>query len=693
MKVLVITSCTGEKKVEHKRVLTLKDFQKDKEHIKKREKQLEKVLTPARDLYSGQQHVRLMRGIHSAADKSTKNPIKVDLKIISAGYGLIPGSRKIAPYEATFNDMGKAELRDWANQLNIPKSFRNVVSKPYDLILVLLGDKYLETCAIDELVKFGGPTLILCSGTQVKKLPEIKKVKKIALINKEAKRFSCGLIGLKGELAARVLEHLSKVKTFKTKLFASSSDVLSLLDSEKKITKELKLPTKKSKPKEKPKAKRPPARANPSVDHVIELPKSWKAKPHKNKLRYFIPEWDDLVDPDYDFINDIHSGGTGDWSNEVYAHQMYPEPNYDGILISRAVAEKSKKKNARINEMGAHRYLRVPRDFTIMGDCGAFDYIDKDEPPYTTDDVIEYYTRLGFDLGVSVDHLIVPAFYDVKQYRYDLTIHNAEDFLKEHRKMGLPWEPIGAVQGWDPKSYADAVKKYQEMGYKTVALGGLTRSTTKDIASFLGEIKTILKPETNVHLFGIARPEALGMFSRLGVTSVDSASHLRRAWLVARNNYFTLDGDSFSAIRIPDVNKSFRAKRIVSEGKASFEKLEKIEKACLRAVHDFDNGILGLEKTLDILEEYDRLIADGRKGMREEYRRTLEEKPWKQCPCDICKDAGIEVMIFRGNNRNRRRGFHNTYVFYRLMQKTLLNDDYSETYPDQFSLFEKARGE
>ena len=31
-------------------------------------------------------------------------------------------------------------------------------------------------------------------------------------------------------------------------------------------------------------------------------------------------------------------------------------------------------------------------------------------------------------------------------------------------------------------------------------------------------------------------------------------------------------------------------------------------------------------------------------------------------------------MIFRGNNRNRRRGFHNTYVFYRLLQQALAGE-------------------
>ena len=33
------------------------------------------------------------------------------------------------------------------------------------------------------------------------------------------------------------------------------------------------------------------------------------------------------------------------------------------------------------------------------------------------------------------------------------------------------------------------------------------------------------------------------------------------------------------------------------------------------------------------------------------------------------------MIIFRGNNRNRRRGFHNTYVFYRMLQKAVEEGD------------------
>ena len=396
-----------------------------------------------------------------------------------------------------------------------------------------------------------------------------------------------------------------------------------------------------------------------------------KAKSGAQRLNYFIPEWDDLVDPNYDFLTDTHSGGTGCWENEVYAHEMYPTPNYDGLLMSRAVAEKSKSKKKRINEMGVHKMLRVSKNFPVMGDCGAFDYIMEDVPPYSTEDVIDYYTRLDFDYGVSVDHLIVNATMDQKKERYALTIDNAHDFIKQHKKGKLNWEPIGAVQGWSPESYASAAKKYVKMGYKYLGLGGLVRSSSKEVLSILEQVRPAIPSSVGIHLFGVARLNTAAKLAEFGVRSVDSASALRQAWFGAKDNYWTASGTHYRAIRIPEANRSFRAKRMVSEGRASKTKVEKLEKACLKTLRAYDSKKGSLESVLDAIANYDHLITPDRPPFLDQYRATLEAQPWKTCPCDICRKDGVEVIIFRGNNRNRRRGFHNVYIFYRLLQATL----------------------
>jgi hypothetical protein len=657
MRLVIITSCTGEKVASPKNPLTLADFRKGHTHVNCREQELKPFLNPAAKMYAGQQHVRLLRGISAFSNAHTARSspcVKIDLSILSAGYGLIPGDREIAPYECTFAKMKANELITWGEALNIPAEFRRTLAQPYDLGLVLLGDDYLQACQIDQHIKFGGLTLLFCGKRHAAKIPRIPNLRVIILSNAEAKRFSCGLVGLKGELAARLLKKIAEQQDLVFKLRDPVIDVLALLDPGDA----------------KPKASGKILSLNHKVDQVIELPNSWFDKPHRQKLKYFLPEWDDLVDPDFDFLEDKHSAGGGDWSNQVYAHQMFPEPNFDGLLVSRAVAEGSAKKKKRINELGVHRFLRIPSEVPVMGDCGAFDYISEKQPPYTTEELLDYYTRLGFDYGVSIDHLIVPAFESETDFRYNLTIENAQEFLKGHRQARLSWEPIGAVQGWDPPSYAEAALKYVRMGYRYLALGSLIPKKSKDILKIIAAVREKIPPEVRIHAFGVARLDSVEAFSRAGVQSVDSASYLRQAWMRLHQGYATMNGP-YSALRIPAAGKSFRAKHMRNHAGLAEERILQMEEAALSAVRGLARRMCSVDNCLNALLEYDRFVTAERIDMTAAYRRTLEERPWENCDCAICRKWGVEVIIFRGNNRNRRRGFHNTYIFYRLLQRAL----------------------
>lgn len=684
MRILIITSCTGEKKFEPEGQLTKNEFLSlwNPAELEVLEQKLAAYRLPAEEMYTGQQHVRLMRGVQKA--RETLGNGSFDLWIVSAGYGVIPSNRQIVPYECTFQGMKEKEIRSWAKHLGVPDAIRKVLGQPYDLGLVLLGDSYLKACGLDAGVKLGGPTLFFCGSLAARKLPMIAGARTAILGNKEAKRFSCGLVGLKGEIASRLFGRLTADTGLIDHFFDPETDVLAQLDQAPSM----------------PARSERVARTHPEVDRVIEIPSSWWEKPHREKLRYFIPEWDDLVDLDYDFVTDTHSGGRGDWSNEVFAHQIYPEPNYDGILVSRSVIEKHRGKKDRIQKVGGiHRWIRVPLEFPIMGDCGAFGYIMEKIPPYTTDQVLTYYSELGFDYGVSVDHLIVKATMEERDFRYQLTIDNAHEFLTEHRKLGLTWVPIGAVQGWDPKSYAEAARKYVLMGYRYIALGGLVRSSTPDILRVLDEVHKVVPGHVKVHLFGLARYRAIQDFIARGVYSIDSASVLRQAWMGNTNNYLTMEG-WYPAIRVPQVPKpdkrSFRAKRVIDNGTIGEEELQRLEQDCLTGLRVYGAGKRALSSALlDLLVQYDTLIAGERRGTRERIQRTLEVRPWEKCGCAICSRWGIEVAIFRGNNRNRRRGFHNTHVFYQLIDRIIageripwLDDDGAQNGPAiQLKLF------
>jgi queuine/archaeosine tRNA-ribosyltransferase len=400
------------------------------------------------------------------------------------------------------------------------------------------------------------------------------------------------------------------------------------------------------------------------------------------QMEYFIPEWDDRVDPGYDFINDIPTPNRDTYEDEIYAHEIYPTPNYDGILVSKVVVEKSDKKKARLEQKGIHSFIRFPGR-QIMGDCGAFGYINEEFPPFQTSEILEYYQRLGFDYGVSIDHLIVGPYAEpgIREKRRDLTLKNAEEFIQKHQYGGYSFHPIGAVQGWDPKSYADGVSACIDMGYDFIALGGLARARSDEILLVLEAVKERLTPETRLHLFGVARLNAVPAFRHLGITSFDSASALRRAWLDPKTNYHAVTGGDYVAIRIPSIAHKEKAfsKKFTSQ---ELKKLKQSERNALDALREFDAGAFPREKTLHIVLEHEKLLTEfkaqldpdkppkrPRFNSAREYDRLLRDKPWKECDCPICQNLGIDVVIFRGNNRNRRRGFHNTYVFYKQFQE------------------------
>ena len=81
---------------------------------------------------------------------------------------------------------------------------------------------------------------------------------------------------------------------------------------------------------------------------------------------------------------------------------------------------------------------------------------------------------------------------------------------------------------------------------------------------------------------------------------------------------------------------------------------------------EYDRDEAGIEETLKALISYDQHLARSSEtsSMEEKYRRTLEDRPWRQCPCTFCKSIGIHMLIFRGSNRNKRRGAHNTLMLY-----------------------------
>jgi hypothetical protein len=341
----------------------------------------------------------------------------------------------------------------------------------------------------------------------------------------------------------------------------------------------------------------------------------------------------------------------------------------------------SAQQRQRLYRVGIREFFRLdaaggPRIATI-GDCGGFSYILDDVPPYSVDEVIDFYDECGFDAGLSVDHVILgfglsPSESDVPaewSRRQALTIDLAVEFISRHRERHCSFEPVGVAQGWSPASYAVSVAGLQDAGYQRIALGGLVAQKTHEIITVLRAISEVRRPETEFHLLGVTRCEHVAVFRAFGVTSFDSTSPFRQAFKDDRDNYYD-DDRTWTALRVPQVEGNAKLQRRISSGEVDQSLARRLEQRALNRLAEFDRGEADVDETVAALRAYER-VHDEKRDRSPAYAEVLQNAPWKSCSCAVCRVAGIHVMIFRGSERNKRRGFHNLGVFARRLDRGL----------------------
>jgi len=400
-------------------------------------------------------------------------------------------------------------------------------------------------------------------------------------------------------------------------------------------------------------------------------------------VKFYFPDSQDMVSPTYDFHRDEYSPLRVRQRDDLYAHEVLAETPYDGILVSKAIVDGSisgagkysESQRARIYRLGVRKYFRLPDHVETLGDNGAFNYIQEKVPPVTVEETIDFYEGCGFDAGVSVDHIIfgyqstsgLEAPNPEWAERRLLTLRMAEKFFEAVASRGARLTPVGAAQGWSPASYADSVKQLQAIGYRRIALGGLVPLKTPDIIECLTAIDHVRTRTTQLHLLGITRVDSMADFARFGVTSFDSTSAFRQAFMDDRRNFHTVDGD-FVAIRVPQVEGNSVLKRNILAGVVSQRDAVAAERECLRRLRSYDAGSTPVRGVIDVLAKYE-VITKSKKSYLDAYERTLVAAPWKTCGCRLCEHHGIEIAIFHGTERNKRRGFHNLSVLANKMSR------------------------
>lgn len=202
-KVLILTSCTG-KKIPHPGIeLTEEDFSRGPEWIAEREAHA--GTCPANQMYQGRQHVVLMKGL-----EQIRPDIEVEVKIVSAGYGLIDGNRPISPYEVTFGGRSAKQVRELGQRLGLPGDVRSLLeTTDADLVVVLLGKNYLNACQLEGEVNV--PAITVFVGLN-ESAPGFygSSLCRVPLNNDIAREMRAGQVWLKSVVAISALTELSK---------------------------------------------------------------------------------------------------------------------------------------------------------------------------------------------------------------------------------------------------------------------------------------------------------------------------------------------------------------------------------------------------------------------------------------------------------------------------------------------------
>lgn len=416
-------------------------------------------------------------------------------------------------------------------------------------------------------------------------------------------------------------------------------------------------------------------------------------------MKFIYADAMDFVDPGFDFATDRNAEGRiVQWDDE-YPHEFLELAPYDGILVSRGIVGDVQHQGKytlpqmmRFRREGARKFLRYSEQTfpgsLLFGDCGAFTYRNQKVPPYKPADTVKFYADGGFTHGCSVDHIIFDFDEGLGRPReemsqdtldrYSLTLELAAEFFVESKRL-RGFTPMGVIQGWSAPSMAWAASQLVHMGYDYLAVGGLVPLNVSQIHSALAAIRDAIPSRVRLHLLGFGKIEHLAEFERYGVASFDTTSPLLRAFKDATKNYFARDAEGelsyYTAIRVPQARDNNKLKAKSRRGVLHQETAMQLEASALEAIRSNVAGKMEMDKALDHILAYWKALnwrEDDDEGMqrrallkqREIYRRTLKDQPWRGCGCRVCREAGVETLLFRSSNRNKRRGMHNLHVFY-----------------------------
>jgi hypothetical protein len=139
LRILVVGSCSKGKLKQYSDAPTCGDLE-SKESLIKWQSLLSNSVVKAREMYTGRLNQELVKGVDLL--RQIKG-LKIQLHIVSAGFGIVNENELIPPYDCSFSGMRKHEILARADNLKIEYDFAQICSAGFDIIYLAVGKNYL----------------------------------------------------------------------------------------------------------------------------------------------------------------------------------------------------------------------------------------------------------------------------------------------------------------------------------------------------------------------------------------------------------------------------------------------------------------------------------------------------------------------------------------------------------------------
>ena len=234
-RIQIISQCTNSKRGSNPDQLTKADFYSSEKELRKRMAEQQKYMHMARGLYTGDQHVRVMRGV----DRINGRPrgVQAHVRIVSAGFGLVEADDYLHPYNCTFSGMQKKEIRRHGDYLDIPEDVKDALEEEgWALHIVILGREYLLGADLKRTMpELSAPTILFCTESAPERDLKIPNLTCVPLIKDvHCGEFGCGSIGLKGAVVEQMLFRLDGDLTRLEQYIKSPATILEQLKPKRK---------------------------------------------------------------------------------------------------------------------------------------------------------------------------------------------------------------------------------------------------------------------------------------------------------------------------------------------------------------------------------------------------------------------------------------------------------------------------